>query len=195
MSKRPLVLWSGGFDSTALLIELLIEEDVDILYVNLENSEELQRYEKKAITKLKCIIADANLKGKIINEHTFSYGNIVVNKTVYGQPALWINASADIANIKDHSSVNIAYVKYDDAWHYKTEIVNAYKAMNSLICDGDTVPLKFPYEWYTKKHILDRMETFVYYKQILNTVRYCEASQKKPCGECASCIRHKSELG
>ena len=193
--KRPLVLWSGGTDSTCLVIDLLQQNDIDIMYVNLDNNVKQQRQEKKAITKLKCIIKDANLKGQIINEHAFGYESIDVSKSVYAQPALWVVAASYIADVKMHDSVQVAFVKHDDAWHYKTEIHNVYNAMNNLICDGDIVPLTFPYEWNTKVDLVDNMESFMYHKQVMNLIYYCESGEKEHCGECPSCKRHKSELG
>lgn len=192
--KRPLVLWSGGLDSTALVIDLLYKGDIDVMYVDLDNNKILQRHEKKAIKKLKRIIEDANPPGEIINEHSFGYDYIEPSKSVYAQPALWITAAAFIADVRHHTSVNIAYIKHDDAWHYKTEIINTYNAMNVLICDGNTVPLEFLFEWSTKQNIVDNLKDFVYYKQIMQTIRYCEANSKEQCGKCHSCVRHTSEI-
>jgi len=193
--KRPLVLWSGGTDSTCLVIELLTQGDIDIMYVDLKNNENQQRHEKTAIRKLRCIINDANLKGKIVNEHSFGYNTISVTKTMYVQPALWITAVAYIANINTHCGVNIAFIKYDAAWHYKTEIHAVYDAMNNLVCDGDTVPLVFPYEWKTKVDLINDLKDFIYYEQIMNLIYYCESGKKGNCGECSSCKRHDNELG
>ena len=193
--KRPLILWSGGFDSTALVIDKLHDGDVDVMYVNLNNNERAQHFEAKAIKKLKRIIADANLPGKILNEHYFGYDNIVVTKQVFAQPALWLQAATFIVNPEHHSEVALAYVKGDDIWHYTTELKNAYKALLELTCnDADVVPLRFPFEWCTKAGILDSLQHFVYYKQVMKTIRYCEGHERKPCGVCTSCQRHTSEL-
>lgn len=192
--KRPLVLWSGGTDSTCLVIDLLTQGDIDIMYVDLENNENQQKHEKNAIQKLRCVISDANLKGKIINEHSFGYKTISVTKMMYVQPALWINAVAFIANVNIHSGVHLAFVKYDDVWHYKTEINAVYNAMNNLVCDGVTVPLVFPYEWSTKVDLINDLKNFIYYKQVMNLIYYCEAGGKEHCGECSSCKRHNDEL-
>jgi len=192
--KRPLVLWSGGFDSTTLVIDLLHDGDIDVLYVNLENNKKMQAREKKAITKMKALITDVNLKGCILNEYTFGYGVISFTKSLYAQPALWLQAASMIADSNNHSEVNIAYVRHDDVWHYKTEIINAYNALNQLTCPDNVVPIKFPYEWYTKTTLLNQLKDFVYIKQILQLVYYCEEGTKEPCGECSSCKHHDHEL-
>lgn len=188
--KRPLVLWSGGLDSTALVIDLLHKGDIDVMYVDLWNNYYLQKHEKKAVTKLKAIIADSGVKGRIVEEHTFGYHSFYPTKNVYAQPALWLSAAVYLADPKHHSGVYIAYVSHDDAWHFKREITDAYDALNNLVCDGVKVPLEFPYEWMSKKQLLDNMKDFVYYTEVTNLIRYCESEQKEPCGECNSCKRH-----
>jgi 7-cyano-7-deazaguanine synthase in queuosine biosynthesis len=192
--KRPLVLWSGGFDSTCLVIDKLHDGDIDILYIDLENNWIMQRQERRAICKMKALIKDANLKGQIINSFNFRYGMIPVTKSVYAQPALWLQAASMIADAEHHSEVNIAYVRHDDAWHYKTEIMNAYTALNQLTSPDNIVPVKFPFEWFTKTTLLEQLKTFEYHKPLLNLIYYCEAGTKKPCGECSSCKRHDDEL-
>lgn len=193
-NRRPLILWSGGFDSTCLVLDRLHDGDVDLLYVNLANNDKMQRREKKAIAKLKCIIKDANLPGNIIDEYTFGYQEITVTKQVYAQPALWLQAASMMADGARHNEVLIGYVRHDDAWHYKTEIVNAYNALSQLTCPDNIVPVKFPYEWETKTRLLERFKDFVYIKQILNLMYYCESGTKEPCGECSSCTHHDDEL-
>jgi 7-cyano-7-deazaguanine synthase in queuosine biosynthesis len=194
--KHPLVLWSGGFDSTCLVIEKLQEGDIDVMYVRLENNERMQRREKKAIGKLKILIKDANLKGSVINEFSFGYEYIDITKGMFALPGLWLQAAVYLVNPQVHSEINIGYVKGDDAWHYKSQIQKVYKSLLALVCDSqDVVPLKFPYEWYTKADILAGMESFMYNKQMMNLIYYCENGAKSPCGSCGSCKRHSSELG
>lgn len=193
--KRPLVLWSGGFDSTVLVIDKLADGDIDIMYVDLENNKRAQRREKKAIAKIKLLIKDANLKGKIIYEYDFGYQRISASKAVYAQPALWLQAVTFCVDPERHSEVLIAYVKGDDVWHYKHQIKKVYKTLLALTChDDDVVPLKFPLEWNTKANLLEWLGTFVYNKQVLNLIYYCEAGWKEPCGECTSCKRHIQEV-
>lgn len=194
--KRPLILWSGGFDSTCLVIDKLREgEHIDIMYVNLDNNKRGQGFEKKAIKKMSALIKDANLPGKIISVHEFGYHQITVDKAVFAQPALWLQGASFIVNPEIHSEINIAYIKADDIWHYKTELQNLYGAMLALTChDDEIVPLKFPCEWQTKADLLDKLESFVYYKQIMKLVYYCESGRKEPCGTCTSCKRHSNEV-
>lgn len=194
--KLPLVLWSGGFDSTCLVIDLLHLNDIDILYVTLGNNDVQQRREKIAINKLKCLITDANLEYNIRNEYTFGYGTLPVTKTIFAQPSLWIHAATFIAAPDIHSKVVIGYVKNDDIWHYKHELNETYNLMNVLTChDTEPVPLEFPYEWVTKNGIRNDLKAnFIYYKQIMNCVSYCESGDKDYCGECSSCKRHAEEI-
>jgi 7-cyano-7-deazaguanine synthase in queuosine biosynthesis len=196
-TKRPLVLWSGGLDSTVLVMKKLLEGDIDILYVNLRNNIIQQKYERKAIAKLKAIIKDdPKFKGRIIEEHRFKYGTLRVSKQVFAQPALWVHAAAFINNVNIHSSVCIAYVKHDDVWHYKQQVQEAYKAMNNLICDGEMAPLEFPLEWETKKYLKNWLDYNTdYCNRIMNLIYYCEDGVKGNCGECISCKRHINELG
>jgi len=194
MKKRPLILWSGGFDSTILLINELHKTDVDVLYVNLENNTRQQKREQRAIKKLKVIINDANLQGKIINEHSFGYQTIKVSKKSYTQPCLWLMASSFIANSDIHSSVKIAYVRYDDAWHYKGEMLNVYNSLNSLICQEKMVDLEFPFEWHTKSDLYEIVRDFTYIDQIMKTISYCESNYEDRCNDCDSCKRHQNEL-
>jgi 7-cyano-7-deazaguanine synthase in queuosine biosynthesis len=192
--KRPLVLWSGGTDSTAMVIDLLHKSDIDILYVNLENNKFQQRQEKKSILKIRALLADANLKGSIRNVYEFGYTTIAVTKAVYAQPSLWLQAAAFVSNTDLHSSVNLGYVRQDDAWHFKTEIYNLWDSLNAIISE-EKVPLEFPYEWHRKQELINDMKQFVYYKQIMSLIYWCESGTKRSCGECDSCKRHKSDLG
>ncbi len=194
INKLPLVLWSGGTDSTALVIDLLSKSDIDLLYVNLENNRFQQYYEKKSILKMKSILNDSNLKGKIKTCHSFGYEQINISKSIYSQPALWLTAASFIANPEIHSSVNLAYIRQDDAWHYKTEMHKFWSSIHNLTSDGKNVPLVFPFEWHTKKNMIDIIKNFEYGEQILNLIYWCESGHTKNCGECASCLRHQQDL-
>lgn len=197
VNKRPLVLWSGGLDSTALVIDELLKGDIDIAFIKLNNNDFQQYYEYKAMRKLRLIIDDIpELKGKIINEKQFGYEQINCDKNVFAQPTLWSFAVNFLSNPDIHSSIKIAYVKYDDVWHFKHELMEFYKSTHNLLCnEEELIPIEFPYEWNTKSEIVELLENkIIYSKQILNLIYYCESNISKKCGECNSCIRHKKEL-
>lgn len=189
-TKVPLILWSGGLDSTYLVYDRLINgHPVDVLNVELENNDDIQVHEKAAMGSMaKILQADKSLAAGIRNNYTYRLNRLCASIT-FAQPLCWTFAYMSVLDTDKHSSIEIGYVEGDDFWHHKHDIVNYVKTIMSVHFPSP-VPVEFPLEWIDKAAILRNMGSTVLGRKLLSKVRYCESVDKKACGTCASCIKH-----
>lgn len=196
--KLPLLLWSGGLDSTYLLwCRLANGQAVDVLYINLDNNKENSELEQKAIKKLKTIFKKACLPAGIRKEYEY----VVPTKTsivvTLPQAVIWNDGILWNYNPQEHESVELSYVQGDDFWHYRDRIASYQKIMFQAHIKNipETFEVTYPLEWMKKYEIIKKMQETDLGKKLLKAVRYCElGSSKKPCGECSSCITHDEAM-
>ena len=195
MKKVPLILWSGGLDSTYLLWDRLSNGYiVDVLYVALSNNDSNNKREEKARNKLRKILDKADYSAKIRMEKYHYIPEIKNNTLQLPQPLLWNEGMVLNYNKDIHTCVEIGYVKGDDFWHFRDKISEYQKLMFKVHHEVD-VSIDYPLEWISKATIIDRMSEDETGKQLLDNIRYCEDGESKdPCGQCPSCIKHEEAL-
>ncbi len=153
------VLWSGGLDSTFLILKLLYDgHNVIAGRVNLMNNKEKEIYELKAIENLVPIfnLIISNLNWKV----TFEYRGVIANIETLGKPICdlyqvpgWISALHLYLQDLKVDKVAIGYVANDDALSYLNEIKIYYESIKGISLYGMKLPtLEFPIIKFKKEY-------------------------------------------
>lgn len=197
--KIPLVLFSGGLDSTFLLYSLLDVVPVDILYVDgcqgvskataeLKAREKIIRLlESRGDLRLSCTF-------KVRNQIIANHGNEVIAEYRFAQVLPWIYGA--ISNYtREHSSVAISYVLGDDICGDLKDVRTAWDLISNFT-KQHPVPLAFPLRRIRKTDIYKILP-----EKLLKLVWVCENPNEikragrgtvfKPCGKCVPCITQK----
>ena len=203
--KRPLILFSGGLDSTYLLWDRLKnhKQDVDILYVDGGQSVVKRHAEmearKKIIEKLtgptSCSIVQQYVVERISTKTTADL--VMCMKGIQRpQQTAWFLAALATVNPFIHSSVEIAYVLGDDNLHHLADLSEAWRLLLRATrhgCYYDSPPsLFFPLLEKTKEMLMQELPP-----EILELTWTCEAPDWAPgadgvnapqaCGQCVPC--------
>lgn len=199
-TKRPLLLVSGGLDSTYMLQEALLQSHVDVLYVEAGQCVKKVQAEK---------LARAAIFGKLIErtevlpeDQRYHIRNYLEYKAVSfvdapalvaSQSPVWLIAALYHFDPSIHSEVRIAYVMGDDALIYRHEMQKAWENL-CLLTKGVAIPMVFPLMGWRKEHILQRVMPY-----LLEFVWVCELPQWKgntivACHRCRPCKRHDREM-
>lgn len=214
--KPPLIVFSGGLDSTQMLVHALNEGNVYTCYFEGGQSENKIMAELAARKKIMeevqkrtqhRIISDTIVKmprhfDPTTIVETFASG-IQKSKLHYiesrswTQPFQWLFSLTRIADGKYHDHVQMGYVATDGITMHLHDIVTAWNAIQNF-SSKMPVALKFPMIHWTKRHILRDIP-----QALLDMVWVCELPLDewtdkevvyKPCTECASCLDHQMHL-
>lgn len=210
-----LVLWSGGLDSTKVLIDLLIEERE-----REEKRKEPEHYtlgphnfDKAPEVRALTVVHDQVLHGKRQQEAArvkikdklysmgFNFKHTVVhvqNEGDFGvewnggliQPKMWIVQA--ITYLRRGEAIYFGYHHGDDFWHYAEAMKDVIDAVNRF-SDENRYEIKFPLEWLSKADIIREIKNHGFY----DLCWYCESPTKsciKPCGKCGPCKHHDLAL-
>jgi hypothetical protein len=141
------VIWSGGFDSTALVIKYLEEgRQVHTLAVSLTNNKDQAKFEKIARERIWKMLNE-EFPNKLTNTNEMVWPEVLFNSLP--QPPIWLyNASMNCPT----NDVALGYVRYDDIWHYRREVLELVRALD--VFKGQTTTLHFPFEWNSKEELL-----------------------------------------
>lgn len=207
----PLISFSGGLDSTALLYLRLSEgNDVDTFYVIAgQHSDKVKRelYARENILKwLRRKFKDRTIQDKIVNiEATVKFeisdrGHKTGNwpDSTFTQPLSWLYGAQFALNGDFHRSLEMAYVAEDQMTYYGERLKNVWE-MLSPICKQKYVPLEIPF-WHTTKAELLKIVP----SSLLKLTWTCENPKTinnsglvtaiRPCKACTPCIRQSTEL-
>jgi len=202
-TKCPLLLFSGGLDSTHCLLSLLNTTDVDVLIIK---SKLIHHRKNKAEEKarsnilkiLKRTYKNKQCEYKVRNIYTVNDNSeTMLNHDGWLQPSIWLNTAINIVNPAIHSEVIIGYVGGDSILTKLHTLKKWWKAMYQIHRHNCSfIKLKFPIKLCSKESIL---KTFYdcNNEEILNHVWSCEEpvilSRKiVPCGKCTPCITDKA---
>lgn len=196
IEKKKLLVWSGGMDSTAVLLNCCNSNiSIDTLYINQSNVDEGKRQQEKKSREviLKAIRETWKLEWEI-NDYEVCIGAISGMGVGLSQPALWMFASAIFFNIHKYESIVFGYVRGDDFWHRKHEFLNAFNYTFMLYSGRNVIPhVEFPLEWDTKEEIVSN----VYVnnsvtREVFGKIWTCEEPEEgKECGKCKPCLSIK----
>lgn len=198
--KCPLLLFSGGLDSTFMLQAALQETDVDTLYVDAGQHVQKVQAEQLAQTAILAWLYRRGSEGTAIAPHRVRYAFEYTAKNLSSAPGImstqapsWLIAAMYHFDPNLHSEVQIAYVMGDDALIYRHEMAAAWANL-CLVSKGVAVPLVFPYMGWRKKNFLQRMPA-----DLVDLVWVCELPEWEgktitPCHRCPACKRHAREM-
>lgn len=151
--RVPLVMWSGGLDSSFLLLRMLEEGDVDTIEVALEQTYPWHRAaEEKARNDIAKYLQEqydaGQIKGKILNRahYKISYPEIVKGQVPSrgihqypGQSMAWLQAAFFGYDLDRHSEVMLSYLISDSAAfsiHGMEKAWDALVEMNPVTSQG-----------------------------------------------------------
>jgi 7-cyano-7-deazaguanine synthase in queuosine biosynthesis len=135
--KKHLVVWSGGLDSTNIILQLIRDnKPFDTIYFNLLNNKNKTICEKYTRNKIRNLLISKHSYLKDTwtdydNTSTLTIDNINTNhyycSYVQGVILMFnlVNFISSKSNIYSH--VYMGYIKGDDYWYYKTELENIYQ--------------------------------------------------------------------
>ena len=195
MSKVPLVVWSGGADSTANVIWYFSNHiPFETVYIKLPNNEEQQKRElkarKKILKKLIKIYGNFHLKDTIIN---FVGVLRPPEGTALTQPYIWATSLAFNVDLSKYEKIVFGYIRGDDFWHIRPDFETIMTASQRMLLRGPPPVFDYPLEWATKEKIVDEYYRFDEdVEPLLNLVQVCEGNGTKPCGLCKKCLELSS---
>ena len=187
------VLWSGGCDSTALVLYLWEKFHKTINLVSIH----YDRFGSYPVD----IIAQKRLL-KVFKERKMSVNHITFeikencdyddycNNGGIVQPQLFLSMMANLIR-GNNRLISFGYIKNDDIWHFMDKFNNLFETINSM--SNANASLYLPFEWIEKKYIL----WYLHEHKVLKYCSYCQypgCVDKKPCNNCSSCNLHNSAL-
>lgn len=149
--KVPLVLYSGGMDSTLLVYYLLLHGNIDTLYVSCNGTEGRKFKEKEARERARSVFHHTDnplrLAGRIKKDHAINLDNTLAQVPSYKlvQPLAWLLAGLMTFDPNCHSELHVGYIFGDTAPVFSAELRawwdNAYRLMHAT---RTSPPLRFP---------------------------------------------------
>ena len=201
--NRHIVLFSGGFDSTLVLANLVREasesdEPRRIIALsinhNLTGVHKLRReYESQCL--IIRALREKYPKVPILHEtiSITSDWNIgdTSNSTGLSQPILW--ACNVLPLLEDNDTLYTGYLQYDQVMLHMDNLNNLFKAALA-IQENKKVYVEYPLKYFTKAHVLKQL--FSNYEYLIQYCISCEndLAEYKVCGSCTPCITLKDAL-
>lgn len=206
MNKKPLIVFSGGMDSTKMLQNALAVGDVYTCYFEASQSPEKIHLEREARRKIMKILQE-KMPNRIISDMVVKLG--WVDSEVYLLPTaedpshtrsghmpdvtwqqahMWLRGLIYVTDSTIHSEVQMGNVMGDSinahldnmkqAWHY-----------TQLFSKRESIPLVFPLALQRKDTIINEL-----YPEVVPHLWICELPRNdekekvfKPCGHCQAC--------
>ena len=204
--KKYKVYWTGGLDSTALIIWLLEQgHTVMSSYITIRNNEAQTKRERNAIESMK-VILEKNYENYIhgIKEHHTKV-DIGIRENTSSPVSLQmvpIFILDMIYNGNEEWTTALGYVSGDDAIsHIDTiqDIIKSYEPLTRYALSDDiggmsnNINIEFPFIKISKEEVANYLKQkgeeqgFSY----INNVTFCEhhLPEKNYCEECSSCKR------
>lgn len=196
VKKIPLILFSGGLDSTYLLYETLKTSDADILYVKGPQGKDKIDAEMKARDRILTYLENCDeLKFRVRRSHVVDGNKDPAADHAFGQIGPWFMGGMDTYETSRHSEVQIAYVSTDGITSQLSTILHAWESLAAAYKLG-LVPLKFPLQLYGKYDILLRIPYDLYMRTWVCELPVAEVDygiNVTECGRCPACITRKVE--
>jgi len=190
----PLVLLSGGLDSTYLAYEFLKFGDIDILYIDGRQVSNKVNAEKKALQTIIHTL-NANSKHKIRNRFLATTVDLGFVRMQFQQAGYWIFSAMQAFDDRLHNKVCLSYVSGDSILASLSSIKSAWWDLASSI-KMQPIPLEFPLQFVTKAQILTNMP-----QELIDLTWSCETPMSDEaidgyiaCGYCDPCVTKKVEL-
>lgn len=202
-TNRPLVLFSGGLDSTVLLFTALLNNaSVSVLCCNLKGQDGKNKIEKQARERI------FDLIHRLREKYPGRYGDISyideveISGTIYNNKArlpqkVGFLAQALVCMTDKTTEIQIGVVSGDSDSSHVDKYRNLWKAMQDASLVKEPISLEFPFLYTLKEELLRSMvENVPGGAQALKLISWCEDPHRdKPCGRCASCTTMAKTYG
>lgn len=179
------VIWSGGCDSTTLLLNLLYDQDI--------NNKDIIAYsvEHPCLGQNK-IKHESEVRKSINALYNFVYYDVKVDCDLVrtngaNQSAMW--ASYVTPLLPASCIMYFGYIRGDDFWHYRSDFEAAILSIHKLRHGKESdIKIEYPLEWWVKSDVLNAISTT--YKMRWESLWWCEHAHPKdePCGKCTPCL-------
>ena len=201
--KLPLIMFSGGLDSSVLLANALKYGPVDTLYVKGGQDSrqiEVELRQRKIVMDKINELSPFKVREDYIRTVWDGIEHGRHTQLRFGQILPWLIGSIYTMSPSLHSEVQVGYISGDSTVIAIPEMRAAFKAMQSfMITSGREypIPLTFPFLDYTKEQMLGFLPT-----ELADDIWVCErpestgdqSTRAVPCGCCTSCRTHKKAL-
>lgn len=178
--KRPLLLLSGGLDSTYILFKY---PTADTIRVEVKNSWEKVKREQEAVQRVREYINHRNL-GKDQGRHDVKEYTIEGRNFGFTQMPVWFIKLFEASHPDCHTSAMVGYCDGDQAAESIAWLVTAWDALWRAVRPGaEIVPLYFPASKITKVQMLQEMPD-----ELIKLTWSCEALYGTEAGECGQCF-------
>ncbi|BAQ02669.1 QueC-like queuosine biosynthesis [Ralstonia phage RSL2] len=210
MAKKPLLVFSGGMDSSYMLWRALQEGDVYTCYIKAHQSPDKIPMELAARKKIIAFF-EKKTGNRVLSDTIVNLGDAVLVKEVdpadgytkkswnnhipdhtFAQAPLWQFGLQYAADGNKHSKVCMGIVMGDQISMHLGDLAAAWKH-TSAFARYEQVPMEFPLMYHTKDRILKEMP-----KEIIPHLWICELPEPAgddqpddvkfvPCERCVAC--------
>ncbi len=200
--RKPLVLFSGGIDSSYTVLCLTCEgTDIDVLSIDKMCHRLKEKMEENARDSVYKHLESFPRSGQVRNKYTHSahYNNMFNSKASFTQIMPWLHAASVHLDPSIHSCVVLSYLADDDAALVFKEIQKIWKnMMKAMFFNQRQVPLVMPLATHTKQRVLSNLrsdtgnfEKNLWFCQLPETIpQESDAIMKvQACGRCTSCLK------
>lgn len=198
----PLIVWSGGVDSTYVLNWYLqYGISVHVCYIILNNNKDKVKKELKARKNIRKLL-DKKYPNKILSDRIFDriFDRINIPVDVIKgwrgfdvQCSVWSWATALCS--KNISEIVFGYVLGDSFWKYKKKFIKAYKSNYRLFWISKDIPnINFPLSDHYKVDVYKKSMNEEWYKLCWVCERPTNNKKSPECGECNACITRSKTL-
>ena len=197
--KGPLILFSGGLDSTSLVYERLKTTNVHLLYIVGNLNDDKMREELKARDNIKAWLkTNPHSKYRILTDTVMQFvvgdQERTMNFINSPQPLTWLFPALYFYRRDIHTSVEIGYVEGDHAIQNLDRLRTIWKNMTEIAKYG-FIPLEFPISTRTKKDLYSTIP-----KELSDRIWVCDMplidAQRNvvKCNRCGNCKRQSTYL-
>jgi 7-cyano-7-deazaguanine synthase in queuosine biosynthesis len=205
----PLILLSGGLDSTALVYSKL-KAGINVATMYIDGNQHQDKViaekatRKKILAEFQRMYDKREVEGRVISD----VSDIVDERLIragadtfcLSQAWAWFSNAFTQADGFMHSSVEIAYVLNDSASSELYRLQEAWKILYASLKKGPLVPLEFPFMRTYKECLYDELPS-----RLRKLVWVCETpiithtgttkEKRHECGTCPACKRHTALIG
>jgi len=190
----PVVLFSGGCDSTLVLYDLAMKVlksnfSEHITAVSINHDQVPANFQQKtAREKIKAEFEKRELTFiRYIEVDIKQYGGDVEPSGI-AHPVIWLPTATLYLHKED--SLYLGYHSGDDYWIYRSHAELAVTNFCSVL--DKTIKLVYPLEGYYKLQIIKNLRA----RGLYDLCWYCEypTKENKPCGTCVPCKAHRTAL-
>jgi 7-cyano-7-deazaguanine synthase in queuosine biosynthesis len=194
MSRKLLIPWSGGWDSTLIILQAIQDNiEFETCYLELKNNKNQQENELANRDLLRILIEKEF--GKTWKDNKFSFTDIVsCNTTTKSkQPFIWFATliwNVDPDKIKE---ISFGYLRTSHIWHNLNHFKKAFKhslKFTKLHSKHKDIKLTFPLEWYNKKDVVNSLKSL--FGDVYPMAEFLMQTCENPidgivCGVCEKC--------